>query len=29
MWYLGIDIFKEHNASMFMVSQSKEIVART
>jgi len=28
MWYSGIDIFKEHNAPMFRVNQSKEIVAR-
>ena len=28
MWYLGIDIFKEQNAPMFRVNQSKEIVAR-
>jgi hypothetical protein len=28
LWYLGIDIFKEHNAPMYRVNQSKEIAAR-
>jgi len=28
MGYLGIDIFKEHNAPVFRLNQSKEIVAR-
>jgi hypothetical protein len=28
MWCLGTDIFKEHNASIFKVKQSKESAAR-